>query len=316
MANYGWTNDSGSGVLKNNKLSAKIRDAAVVQSVGAQFIDMEPGYGRGNGESITVTRISNVTVPTSALLTEGQPISEDTFSISSQAITVAENGRAIPFTSLAKDLSTFDVSSKIQRKLMQQMKISMDRAIFTAGKTGQIKAIPDGIASLTMDTDGTASTAGTVNYNSYHAGQIRDYLFSTLNVEPMPGDYYIGAVSTKAKRGLMADPDFSEWNKQNDARKKFKSELGEWENIVHVEVPDTNCLSASKGTGSVQGEALFFGMDFISMAVAVDPELRVKVPTDYGRSLGVAWYGIYGYEQIWDDSANAGEARCVHFTSS
>ena len=52
------------------------------------------------------------------------------------------------------------------------------------------------------------------------------------------------------------------------------------------------------------------------MAVAEDPELRAKIAEDFGRSNGVAWYGIYSFGQIWSDSANAGEARVVHLTSS
>ena len=37
---------------------------------------------------------------------------------------------------------------------------------------------------------------------------------------------------------------------------------------------------------------------------------------DFGRQKSVAWYGIYGFGQIWSDSANAGEARVVYMTST
>lgn len=316
MANHSWTLDAPTGTYKNFKLSSQIREASVVHALLAQFVDAEPGYGKNSGESVAVTRISNVTVPTSSVLVEGSPISEDTFSLSTQAITVAENGRAIPFNSLAVDLAHFDLASKVQRKLMQQMKISMDRAIAAAAKLGQVKAIPDGIASLTFDTDGTASTAATVNLNVYHVEQLRDYMFTTLNMEPYAGDDYIALVSTKAKRGLMSDPAWQDWKKYTDPSSKFNSEAGRLENCRFIEINDTSSLSGSKGTGSVLGECLFFGADALTMAVAQDPELRAKIPTDYGRSKGVAWYGVYGYAQIWKDSANAGEARIVHVTSS
>lgn len=83
-----------------------------------------------------------------------------------------------------------------------------------------------------------------------------------------------------------------------------------------MEVNNTNSLSATLGTGSVLGEAVFFGDDPVAMATVIDPELRAKESGDYGRSKGVAWYGVYGFDQIWYDSANAGEARVVHVTSS
>lgn len=316
MSQFSWSFDQPSGVFKNHKLSNKIREASIVQTLFAQFVDAEPGYGKGSGESVNVTRISNISVPTSSVLTEGMPISEDTFSLSTQAITVAENGRAVPFTSFSMDLAYFDEQSKVQKKLMQQMKISMDQACATSAKAGQIKAIPDGISSLVFDTDGTASTAASVNLNMYHVQQIRDYMFSTLNLMPYDGQDYICLLATKAKRGLVSDPAWVDWHKYTDPSSMYNSEIGRIENIRFVEINNVNSLSGSKGTGSVLGEAVFFGEDFLTMAVAQDPELRAKIPSDYGRSKGVAWYGIYGFGQIWSDSANAGEARCVHLTSS
>lgn len=313
---HSWTFDAPTGTYKNHKLSAKIREASVVQSLFMQFVTPEDGYGKKNGESVSITRISNISVPSSTVLTEGMRISEDSVGLSLQAISVAENGRAVPFTSLAADLSFFDLENKIQRQLMRQMKISMDRASAAAMKSGKIKAIPDGVSSLVFDTDGTPSTAATANLNVYHVEQMRDYAFSTLNMEPYAGDDYIFAVATKAKRGLMSDPAWVDWKKYTDPSAKFNSEIGRLENCRFIEMNDTSSLSGSKGTGSVLGEGVLFGADAVSMAVAVDPELRAKVPEDYGRAKGVAWYGIYGYAQIWSDSANAGEARVIHLTSS
>ena len=49
--------------------------------------------------------------------------------------------------------------------------------------------------------------------------------------------------------------------------------------------------------------------------VAVAEELRQKVPADYGRSQGLAWYAIAGWEKIWDE-ANDGDERIIHITSA
>ncbi len=313
MATYSWTADVSAGILKNHILSAQLREASVVQSLFASFVDAEPGYGRNSGDTLNVTRISNITVPTSSLLSEGQPMSEDVFSFSTQAITVAENGRAVPFTSLAKDLLFFDLESKVQKMLMRQMKISFDRAAATTFKAGQLQAYCNGISSLTINTSGTSGTA-TVNPNLYHIEQIRDAMFSTYYMEPFDGENYVGLVSTKVKRSLMQDPSWVDWKKYTDPSAKYNSEVGRLENIRFVEINDTSELSNAKGVNSV-GEAVFFGMDVATMGVAMDPELRAKIPTDYGRSQGVAWYGIYGFAQVWSDSANAGEARSIMMSS-
>lgn len=316
MSNFSWTFDAPTGVFKNFKLSNKIREASYADSLFAQFADAEAGYGKQSGESVNITRISNITVPTSTLLTEGMPISEDTFSLSTQSIVVAENGRAVPFTSFSMDLAYFDLQSKVQKKLMGQMKLAMDAACAVAAKSGQVYGIPDGVSSLTIDTDGTPSTAAAVNINMYHIQTARDYLFSTLNVMPYDGKDYMCLISTKGKRGLTSDPAWIDWHKYTDPQSMYNSEIGRVENIRFMECNNTASLSGSKGTGSVLGEAVIFGEDFLTMAVAQDPELRAKVPTDYGRSKGVAWYGIYGFGQVWRDSANAGEARGLVISSS
>lgn len=314
---FSWSFDAPSGVYKNNKLSEQLRTAGIAETKGMQFVSVEPGYGKKSGESITITRVSNVAVPTSGKLVEQVKIPEDDLVLSTVAITVSEWGRAIPYTSLAQDLGKFDPEAIIQRELKKQMRLVLDNAAFAAFKSTsvKVKAIPSGAASLTFDTDGTASTQATVNLNVYHVEQIRDYMFSTLFVPPYIGDDYIGLVSTKAKRGIMSDPAWEDWKKYTDPQSKFNSEIGRLEGIRFIEINNSSALSQSLGSGSVLGEALVFGEDAVSMAVAQDPELRAELPKDFGRSKAVAWYGILEFGCVWD-TANPGEARIVHVTSS
>lgn len=290
--------------------------AAIAETVGMQFVGTsEDGFGRKKGEDVTITRVSNVTVPTSDILIEEERIPEDSISLSTQSIAVYERGRAIPYTSLATELAHFDLVNAIQRKLRDQLALSMDNAIFTAFKAGQYKLIPTGIAALTADTDGTASSAAVANLNMYHMAQIRDIMYSTLNIKPYQDGEYVMLAATKACRGLKTDPEWQDWHKYTNPEAKFKGEVGKLENIRVVEVNRTDALSATKGTGSVLGECVAFGEDAIAMATVKDPEL-VAESSDFGRSKSVAWLGIYGFDQVWKDSATAGECRVVHITSS
>lgn len=316
MANHSWTADAPTGVYKNHDLSARIRMAAIQQTKFMSFVKPEPGYGKKQGESITITRVSNVSVPTSDVLNETTRIPEDTISLSTQAISVSERGRAIPYTSLSVDLGHFDLENAIQMKLRDQLAISMDNTASAAFKAGQVLAIPTGVSTTTFDTDGTASSVAASNLNMYHVEQIRDYMYGSLYMQPYAGDDYICVMSYKAKRGLMSDPKWVDWKKYTDPSAKYNGEVGRIENIRFVETNNTSALSATAGTGSVLGEAVFFGQDPVCMAVAQDPELRAKESEDYGRSKGVAWYGIYGFDQIWKSSANAGEARVVYLTGN
>ena len=315
MANHSWVNDGPSGVYKNHDLSSKIRMAAIKEAKFMQFVKPEEGYGKKKGESVTITRVSNVTVPTSDVLNELSRIPEDTLSLSTQAITVSERGRAIPYTSLSLDLASFDLENAIQKKLKDQLKLSMDISAAAKFKAGKILAIPTGVAETTFETDGAASNTAASNLNMFHIESIRDYMYSTLNIAPYMNDDYVCIMITQAKRGLLRDPAWVDWKKYTDPEAKFNGEVGRIENIRFVETNHTSSLADGLGTGDIMGEAVFFGEDPVIMGVVEDPHLRAKESEDYGRSKGVAWYGIFGFGQIWSDSANAGEARVVYMTS-
>jgi N4-gp56 family major capsid protein len=312
---FTWTYDAPTGVYKNHELSSKMRMASIAECKFLQFTSPEAGYGKKKGESITITRVSNIAVPSNGQLTENVRIPEDELSLSTTSITVVEWGRSVPYSSLSEDLGTFNVENMIQRKLKDQMALVMDAAAATAFKDTTIAAVPNGVASLAIDTDGTTSTTATVNLNMYHVEQIRDYMHSTLLVKPYEGDDYVCILSTKAKRGLISDPAWETWHKYTDPASKFKAEVGRIENIRFVECNNTASLSGSLGSGSVLGEAVFFGLDPVRMAVAEDPELRAGIPGDFGRSKAVAWYGILGFGLVWD-SASPGEGSVVHLHSA
>lgn len=316
MSQQTWTYDAPTGVYKNHTLSQQLRFAAIAETKFMPFAKPEEGYGKGKGESITITRVANIDEPTDGRISENQRIPEDELVLSTIAITVSEWGRAVPFTSLAKDLSSFDLENIIQRKLKDQMKLTMDSAAAAAFKTGKIKATADGVASMQIATNGTAPTQATSNLHVYHVEQIRDYMFSTLNIPPYEGDDYVAFVTTKAKRGLINDPNWEKWHTYTDPKAKYNGELGRIENTRFIEVNHGGALDNTIGLAGVAGEAVFFGADAVAIAIAEDPELRAKTPDDYGRSRGVAWYGILEFGQIWADSANPGEARVVHFTST
>jgi len=311
-----WTFDAPTGTYKDNKLSARVFAAAVTDSKVLQFTpDVEGGMGKGVGESVTMTRVANLTHPTSAQLVENVKIPEDTFSISTTKITVAEFGRKVAWTSLSSDLSHFDLPQAIVDKLRDQMTLVMDTVGITAFTGCKVKAIPTGESALTWDTDGTASTAATVNLNYYHLEQIRDYMYSTLWVPPFEGDEYFCLASTKALRGIKQDPKFEVWNRYTNMDAKATGEVGKIEGIRFVEVGNTNTLSGSKGTGSVLGEAVVFGKDAVRMASVVTPEIRREQPADLGRSHAAGWYGVFQFGEVFP-TANQGESRVVHVTSS
>lgn len=315
---FTWVNDVADGVLKNHALSPKLREAAIAMTKVQQFVQTEPGYGRMKGDSVTLQRIRNIPEPTTARIGERDRIPIDTFAQSSVTITVTEWGRGVEYTHKSQLLSHYNREDAIQKKLRQQLALVMDTASAAAFKTAKICYIPTSVSGGTFDTDGTPSTTALANLSVAHVKVIRDYMMDTIHVPGYDGsERIICLASTKALRGIKNDPEFLAWNQYGNAEQAFaRGIVGKIENVDFIEVNHTNALANNKGSGSVLGEALFFGDDGVTMIVAEDPELRANVgAADYGRQKGVAWYGVMEWGLVWD-TANDGEARVIRLTSA
>src|SRR5690606_21771209 len=181
MSQFTWTYDAPTNTYKSFELSAKLYEAAVENSVFMDHVRPVEGFGKNSGETVTLTRVRNMVEPDSPVLEEGVRIPEDEFELSARSITVYEIGRSVPYTSLSQDLSKYDLENPIQRKLRDQMRLSIDTLIAAAFKRTPVKYAPTGAASNNITVNGTFGAAATANLNFFHVEEIRDYLFDTLH---------------------------------------------------------------------------------------------------------------------------------------
>lgn len=318
MGAFNWVPDVPNGVLRNHALSKKLRFASIAETKFLQFVSPADGYGKRMGDTVTIERVRNIAEPTSAVLSRNTKIPVDTLAIATTSITVSEYGRAVEYSRESELLSTFSPQNKIQKSLIKQMKLTLDTVSAAAFKACQIRYAPTSNASGTLTTDaGVTSAVATANMNVYHMKQLRDYLATTIHVDPYEGDDWIGLFSTKACRGVKDDPEFSDWRRYIQPEMAFyRGEIGMIEHIRVVEITHTNALSGTKGTGSILGEAVIFGDEPVVMAEVETPELMAAIPTaDFGRQRAVAWYGLLAFGEVWP-SASDGEARIIYVTSS
>ena len=59
--------------------------------------------------------------------------------------------------------------------------------------------------------------------------------------------------------------------------------------------------------------AIFTGGDTVTEAVCIPEEIRAKIPGDFGRSRGLAWYYLGGFGIVHNDPLTA---RIVFWDSS
>ena len=87
------------------------------------------------------------------------------------------------------------------------------------------------------------------------------------------------------------------------------------EGVRFVETSHRTTLSTTT-TNSI-GQAVFFGEAPVIESVAIPEEIRAKIPGDYGRDRGVAWYALMGWARIWDAvSTSDNESHLVFFSGA
>lgn len=280
-----------------------------------QFVRPEPGYGKGKGDSILVDRITQVATR-GGKLTENVRIPETNVTVSQQTVTVYEYGNAIPYTGLLENLSEFSVDNIWTKALRDDMMEVLDIDTAAEFQAAKVKYTPTGSVNApggTFDTDGTVSTAATRDIMGYDVREVVLYLGSTLKAPRFDGSNYVCICPMEFTNALLTDDSIRQDFRYGDPNRLFIGEVGTWHKTRFVE--ENNVLDGTIGSTSYRSEAVFFGEDPVVEGIAVPGEIRAKTPEDYGRSKGVAWYGLLGFKIVWD-TANARQARIVHVTST
>ena len=297
------TNSLG-GFLTNNTLSKQLRFRTQTMQRFRQFCDDESYAGKNRGNKVFFDKISNISTAGGTLI-ETETIPKRNFTITQGTMTITEYGNSIPFTAKLENLSDMDVSESVRTVLMNDMKVVLDSAAATQFKTNDYIATITNTATTTFGTAGLALATAGANMSDKNVRDIVDQM-KRLNIPTRDNDEYVCIGSTNSIRGLY---DFFESKAQNTVMTPlYRGEIGSYYKCRFVE--ETNFLSNADGSNGLYGEAVFFGADAVRQGIALPEEIRVAIPTDYGRDKGIAWYALLGFQQVWDFSAD-GETRII-----
>jgi hypothetical protein len=317
MSVFAWKPDILAGVMRNRALSTRMRYATIAATEFIQYIKPVEGYGKRMGEAVTVPITKNIAEPTSAVLRRGQKIPIDSQALSQTTLTVQQYGRGVEYSEESQILSYYNPEDFIQVSLRKQLKQVINKLGADAFKAASIRFAPTSDAGGTFTTDAGA-TPSTANNNGTvaHVKTISDYMVKTIHCEPYEGDFYHCLASITFLRGLKDDAEFAMWRQYLEPGMAFyRGEVGAMESVRFSRIAHGNALSEGVGTGSVLGEALFFGEEPVLSATALDPEMRAAIPGNFGLDRAIAWYALLAFGQTFA-SANDGEAKIIYVTSS
>jgi N4-gp56 family major capsid protein len=304
MAAVTWA-DHG-GYYYSPELSKTLRYQAQPLYRFRQFVSVKNALGKEKGSSWNFDKISNISTAGGTLV-ETATMPERTYTPTIGTGSITEYGNAIPLTRKATELSQFDLEQIIRKVLRNDMAKALDSAVYAEFRNCQIKYVGTSTAGSAITTNGTATATNTSVLNAWHIKTIVDYMRQTLHIPPWDNEgNYICLAPTLPIRNLHDALETTAMYTEFP----FPGEVGRYYDCRFLR--ETGSCDNSIGTGTT-GEAFFFGEDTVTEAIAVPEEIIAKIPTDYGRSKGLAWYFLGGYKINWEHDP---DDRIVHWTSS
>ncbi len=313
MAGQVWAVSSLGGFFYSRQLSNVLRAAVQPLTKFRQFADVHDisQQGKKKGDTFTWDVFSDVAT-IGGVLTETNTMPETNFTIVQGTLTITEAGNSVPYSGKLDNLSKFPVEDVIKKVLKNDAVKTFDRLAWTQFNQTLLRVIASSgtdTAAVQLYTNGTVTGTNSIAYNNGHAKSIVDTMKERNIPAYIADDYYALAWPTTLrtfKNNLETIHQYSD----TGFNLIMNGEIGRYENVRYIE--QTNI---AKGTGSdgvtqtlwTNGKSdwiFFFGNDTVAEAIAVPEEMRGKIPTDYGRSKGIAWYYLGGFGIVHTLAAN------------
>jgi len=330
MAGQVWAVNSLGGFFYSRQLSNVFRMAVQPLVKFRQFCDIHDAsqQGRKKGDLFTFDVVSDVATA-GGVLTETNTMPETNFTVTQGTLTLTEAGNSVPYTGKLDNLSKFDVEQFIMKALKNDAVKAFDRLAYVQFNQTLLRAVASSgtdTSAIQLFTNGTVTGTNTIAFTNNHAKSIVDTMKERNIPAYIADDYYALAWPTTL-RGFKNSLETIHQYSDTGFKLIMNGEIGRYENVRYVEqtnivhgISADGVTSTSTGTngGWSQNKSdwiFFFGNDTVAEGIAVREEMRGKIPTDFGRSKGVAWYYVGGFGIVHASTAAAGNARILKWDS-
>jgi N4-gp56 family major capsid protein len=299
MAGQIWATNSLGGFFYSLNLSDELRDALQPLARFRQFCDVKNAAGKNRGETFTWDIVSDVATAGGTLV-ETSTIPETQFTIAQATLTITERGNSVPYSGKLEALSKFSVRQPVMQALRNDAKKHFDRAAYAQFYLTQLRAVGGASGAITLTTNGTATATNSVAMTTAHIKTIVDTM-KERNIPPYVADDYMSIGWPTTYRTVKNNLESLKQYTETGLKMIFNGEIGRYESVRFVEQTNVSKGRTSSGssgtawTNSLSDWSFFFGEDTVAEGVAIPEEMRAKIPTDYGRSKGVAWYALLGF---------------------
>jgi N4-gp56 family major capsid protein len=294
-------------------LSKALRYAVQPLTKFRQFADIKDAavQGKGKGDTFHWNVYSDVATQGTTLV-ETTTMAQTNFTITQGTMSITEMGNSVPYSGKLDDLSEHPVKEVIGKVLKNDAKKAFDIAAEAQFRLTPLRVVPTGgtsTSAVTLTTNGTATATNNVALGKDHVKAIVD-LMKERNIPPYMSDDYISLAHPTTFRKLKNDLESVHQYVDKGFQMILNGEIGRYEGVRFVE--QTNIAKSGFASGA-SNWAYFFGQDTVAEGIANPEEMRGMIPTDYGRSRGIAWYYLGGFGLV---QTQAAQARIVRWDSA
>jgi N4-gp56 family major capsid protein len=307
-----WSVQADGGYVTETELTKLVRMQAQEAQGIAQLCNPpdEANLGKGKGDTVSYLFFRNVAT-TGGALTESNPIPKTKMTMVKSTFTITEYGNSLEWTEKLEDLAKVTVEHPFMRGLMDDIrKVENEQAYTQAVLTSWKATFNTTGNTLLFATNGTAP--GAAAQDPEWAGLVR--LIAEAEDRLIPyydGESYVYVSGQQLVTKLRLDTRITDMLRYESPRAALNGEIGRVAGARIVK--DNHKIDKTAGATSFN-EGLLFGADAVQQQVGLPWEVRRQVG-DYGREIGVAYYGIMGWKKMLNQTDHSQE-HIIHVTST
>jgi N4-gp56 family major capsid protein len=291
------------GYMSSPKLSKVLRHALKPMTKFRQLTKPEDAVGKNKGEIFhwnVYSKIKNK----GGRIDEDKPMPESGFTVTQGSLTIEEFGNSVPYSAKLDELSEHSVKAIINEVLRHDAVEALDDAAYAQFNATPLVVAPTSgtsTSAVTLSTNGSTAITNNVALGKDHVKAIID-LMKERNIPPAFGSDYVAVGRPTAFRTFKNDLESIHQYTQTGFQMILNGEIGRFEGCRFIE--QTN-IAAEGWSNAKSSQVHFMGDDRVAEGIAIPEEMRGKIPTDYGRSKGIAWYYLGGYGLCHSDPTQA-----------
>ncbi len=307
-----WSTNTAGGYMYADELSDTLRTVLQPQTKFRNLCEPDPdalNKGLHRGDKYRWNVYGDVAVQ-GRRLSELQPMPETNFEIGQSELTVVEMGNSVPYTGELTALAKHDVLKIIDKGLKNDARKAFDIEAWSQFDACLTRFAPTGgtsTDSITITENGATATTNNVAMGTGHVKAISDEM-RERNVPGYAGDDYVAITHPSTLRPFKNELESIRQYVESGLTEIYNGEVGRYEGTRFIEqnfIPkgganDSTAFDPYTKTGDAWNNnqsswAFFCGADTVNEAIVIPEEIRAKLPGDYGRSGGIAWYYLGGF---------------------